>query len=271
MRLRRPVQDTIDTLTRLKSQLQGVHGNNEQDVHDAWIRWWDEADTQLRHLFPDGDLAAELYVSAERVRASLNNRLPRFTINRETAVWVARFDDLIVELTALAPFIQRPGTIVVPDTSVFLEATYFTELAWHEVAGVASGELVRIVVPLLVIDELDVHKRGRDKVRDRARSVLRRMWDLGAFGGSAGMLPGRCATVEVFSDAAWHTRLPDNDAEIIDRAAAIGEITGCQVIMAASDYGMLNRALVAGLKARFVPHEQPAPASQQDQAQPPAP
>ena len=262
MRLRRPVQDTIDILTRLKSQLQGVHGNNEQDAHDAWIRWWSEADTELQHLFPDGDLVAELCVSAERVRASLSNRLPRFTINRETSVWVARFEALIAELTALTPFIQRPGAIVVPDTSVFLEATYFTELAWHEVAGVESGELVRIVIPLLVIDELDIHKRGRDKVRDRARSTLRRMWDLGAFGGAAGALSGRSATIEVFPDAAWHTRQPDNDAEIIDRAAAIGEIGGREVTVAASDYGMLNRALVVGLKAQFVPHEQPAPAGQ---------
>ena len=100
--------------------------------------------------------------------------LPLVLLNRETDVWVDRFEGVIAELKALNPFIERPGHIVVPDTSAFIEGTYFTELAWQEIAGVAEAELIRLVVPILVVEELDDHKRVRgDRVPRRARSVLR--------------------------------------------------------------------------------------------------
>jgi predicted ribonuclease YlaK len=39
-----------------------------------------------------------------------------------------------------------------------------------------------VVVPVLVVQELDELKRGRDRPQDRARSVLRRLWELNATG-----------------------------------------------------------------------------------------
>ena len=67
------------------------------------------------------------------------------------------------------------------------------------------------------------------------------------------MIPGRPVTVEVFGDGQWHVRRPVNDDEIIERAAAIGEITGQEVVLAAADYAMLYRAAAAALKAALVP------------------
>ncbi len=144
---------------------------------------------------------------------------------------------------------------MVPDTSAFIEGTYFTDLAWQAIAGVTDTELVRLVVPILVVEELDDHKQGRgDRVPRRARSVLRRLWELNA-GGTAqtAVIPGRPVTVEVFGDGQWHVRMPVNDDEIIERAAAIGEITGRDVVLAAADYAMLYRAAAAGLWAALVP------------------
>jgi hypothetical protein len=264
MRLRHNVDYTVETLTRVKSDLgtTGGGGQSPSIRRDAWLRWWSAADAQLRNLFTDGDLAASLAVSADKVRDVNLDALPFMVLNRESDVWDERLGQVIDALKALKPFIERPGVIIVPDTSAFLEGEYFTDLDWQALAGTA--EPVRLVVPVLVVEELDAHKRGRDRQRDRAVSVLRRLWELG---GSApeqvAVIPGRRVTVEVFLDGPWHARRPVNDDEIIERAVAAGEITGREVLLAAADFAMLYRAAAAGLKAVLVPrpgeeHAEPA-------------
>ena len=84
--------------------------------------------------------------------------------------------------------------------------------------------------------------------------MLHRLWQLGGSDRERiARIPGRAVTVEVFLDEAWHLRRPVNDDEIIERALAIGEITGQRVILAAADYSMLYRASATGLKAVLVP------------------
>lgn len=99
-------------------------------------------------------MAASLYVSSERVRNVNMTTLPNGLLHREIDSWVERFEKTIEELKALKPFIEQPGQIVVPDTSLFLEAAYFTELDWQAAVGAGADDLVRVVVPVLVIEEL---------------------------------------------------------------------------------------------------------------------
>lgn len=255
MRLRHAVDYTVETLTRVKSELGNTRagGREASDRRDNWLRWWSAADSQLRNLFTDGDLAASLAVSADKVRNVNLGALPFVALNRETDVWEERLGQVIDELKALKPFIERPGTIIVPDTSAFLEGEYFTDLDWHALAGVATTQAVRLVVPVLVVEELDAHKRGRDRQRDRAVSVLRRLWELGGSDPERlARIPGKSVTAEVFLDGAWHLRRPVNDDEIIERALAVGKITGREVLLAAADFAMLYRASAAGLKAALV-------------------
>ena len=148
-----------------------------------------------------------------------------------------------------------------PDTSVFLEGEYFTELDWQAVAGVGADDLVRVIVPVLVLMELDEHKRGRDRVQGRARSVLRRLWELhDASASSAAALPGsRRVTIEVLTDDSWHVRRPVNDNEIIERALAVGELAGRDVVLASADYSMLYQASASGLKTAVVSRPETTP------------
>jgi hypothetical protein len=255
MRLRHKVDYTIETLTRLRSELGNTRtGHEPWDRRDGWLRWWSTTDSQLRNLFTDGEMAASLSLSADKVRDVNLGALPHVLLNRETDFWEERLGQAIENLKLLKPFIERPGYIVVPDTSAFVEGEYFTDLDWQALAGVANGETVRLIVPIVVIEELDEHKRGRDRVQGRARSVLRRLWELGGSDPERiARIPGRPVTVEVFLDGAWHVRRPVNDDEIVERALAVGEITGRQVMLAAGDYKMLYRASAAGLKAVLVP------------------
>ena len=81
-------------------------------------------------------------------------------------------------LQALKIFIAQPGQIVVSDTSAFIEGEYFDQFDWHSLDGVAQGQPVRVIIPILVIEELDAKKTDRNgRVSGRARSVLRRLWE----------------------------------------------------------------------------------------------
>jgi hypothetical protein len=220
MRLMFPADQTVDVLMGLWSKLDNCRsGNDARDVRDRWLRWWSEADEELRSLFPDGEVAASLYVSQARVRDVNLDTMPHSVLNHEIDVWLDRLNQMIDELVKLQPFIDRPGLIVVPDTSAFIEGVYFTELNWQELADVDQQEPLRLVVPILVVEELDELKRARDRTRDRARSVLRRLWELNSDGKQASVIPGnRPVTVEVLVDDSWHVRRPVNDSEIIERA-----------------------------------------------------
>ena len=263
MRLRLPVDFTADVLRDLDDKLQDcLHGDDARDVRDRWLRWWSEADAQLRILFRDGDVAASLYVSQLRVRDVNLETMPYGLLRHEIEVWLDRFTEMVDELMALSSFIERPGLIVVPDTSAFVEGVYFTDLNWQKLAEIDPHEPVRLVVPVLVVEELDELKWGRDRVQDRARSVLRRLWELNSDGQQAAVIPGsRPVTVEVLVDDSWHVRRPVNDNEIIERALYVREITNKDVILAAADYSMLFQASSAGLKTCLMerPGEDTAP------------
>jgi len=241
-------------LTTVMNQLHECRSGSGSEVHEKWLTWWERsADPVLRSVFADEDVVRSLYRTRNEVKRE--SAFADATLaQRETEVWIARFESLIAELKALKPFIERPGQIIVPDTSAFIEGTYFTDFDWTSLDGLPAGtHLARLVVPILVIEELDGLKRDR-RAGDRARSVLHKLWELHSRHPAIPVaLPGKPATIEVFPDDPWHIRRPVNDDEIIQRAAVIGEITGRGVVLAAGDYAMLYRADHEGVKAALVP------------------
>jgi hypothetical protein len=264
VRLREPggVDNAVNTLTTVMNQLYDCRVGSAPEVLDKWLRWWEMADAQLRSLFTDSDAVTGLYQT--RLEMGRHGGDARFA-QRETNVWIARFENMISSLRALKVFIARPGQIVVPDTSAFIEGAYFDQFNWHSLEGINQGQPVRLIVPILVIEELDARKTDRNsRVSSRARSVLRRLWELHS-GGPAqpATVPGRNATIEVFLDDAWHVRRPANDDEIVERAVTIKEITGQSTLLVGGDYQMLYRAATAGLGAALMPR----PADSQAEAQ----
>jgi hypothetical protein len=254
MRLREPgsVDHAIEALTIVMNQLYDCRSGTALEVLENWLRWWEIADAQLRSLFTDSDAVISLYQTRlEITRAGHDTRF----VQRETNVWIARFEEMISGLQALKAFTARPGQIVVPDTSAFIEGMYFDQFSWHSLEGVAQGEPVRLIIPVLVIEELDAKKRDRNgRVSGRARSVLRQLWELhGGDPTQPAALPGRATTAEVFLDDAWHVRRPVNDDEVVERAVTIREITGRSTLLVSGDYKMLYRAAAASLGATLMP------------------
>jgi hypothetical protein len=84
---------------------------------------------------------------------------------------------VIRELECLQAFAAMSDQIVVPDTSALVKGPIFDTFDWHS-CGLELGEPVRVVVPILVVEELDRLKVG--KRSSRVRSVLEKLWDLHA-------------------------------------------------------------------------------------------
>jgi hypothetical protein len=56
---------------------------------------------------------------------------PREFLDRSIDIWQTRLVDARARLEALRPFIERPGQIIVIDTSAFIEGEYFTDFNWR--------------------------------------------------------------------------------------------------------------------------------------------
>lgn len=81
--------------------------------------------------------------------------------------------------------------------------------------------------------------------------LLRQADDTPKPDGSVGL--GRI-TLELVFDPPEHERLPDNDAEIVDRAVAVQTLAGRPATMVTYDKRMSLRARVEGLQELWLEH-----------------
>lgn len=147
---------------------------------------------------------------------------------------------------------KSPAVLVVPDTNTFIHgAEPFAGATWTTLSD-AGG--VRIIVPVLVIDELDALKRsGRKDIASKARVAVRTLVRL------LGQSPeeptrlgideqGRAVLIECLLDEPDHVRLSDADSEIVDRAAYVRDMSSQSVRVVTFDAGMKFRAAANGLE-----------------------
>ncbi len=271
MRLRTAdVARAIETTCLVQMELQNaqVQGNSAAERQNAFLTWCDNwARPQLGNHFPRTEgIFSELDSSYDRIAFApqMTERMLNGLLNREFKTWDARLDSVLAELGVLGVFQGRPGKLTVLDTSAFMEGPLFTTFAWHDLEGMAADAPVRLVVPALVIEELDELKRHRDtRQKTKARQVLATLWDLHRPKPTEPTpLPGQPGvSIEVLLDGDWHQRRPNNDGEIIDQALMISELTAHPVTLVSGDYTQLYRAAAVGLQAILMPRPDEAPSS----------
>lgn len=262
MRLKNPggLENAIQTVKQVKDQLWSTVAGASAARKDAFLTWCNQwATPQLgNHLLASGPVFAEIAESYHRLVTvpPLTERELNGLVDREWHAWDARLERLIAELEDLRPFLGRPGALVVPDTSALIEGVFFARFDWHRLHPSLQDSAVRLVVPSVVVEELDELKRHRDvRQRERARRVLTALWDLHQARPSepAALADTPDVTIEVWLDHGWHQRMPNIDGEIIDQAVGMHELTGRPVILAACDYAQLYRAAPAGLTVVLMP------------------
>ncbi|MDO7868180.1 PIN domain-containing protein [Nocardioides jiangxiensis] len=161
--------------------------------------------------------------------------------------------------------LARSGHVVVPDTNVFCQhPDKIEDLDFAGLLGLRDTP-IRLMIPIVVIDELDALKgKGQGPVRWRAAyslAFLDKHLDQSGYGVirdadfsalTSGGIPRGRVSAEVVLDPPRHVRLPINDDEIIDRAAAIQASVGRELTLITYDTGMCLRARIAGLEVHKV-------------------
>jgi predicted ribonuclease YlaK len=120
------------------------------------------------------------------------------------------------------------------------------------------GETVHLVIPMVVVDQLDSLKRSTQKVKSRARQTGKRLEAL--LPKPADRVVMRAAdgcetTLEVLIDALDHRRLPDSESEIVNRALYLSRLAGKPVRIATWDNLMRFRAGAVDIETIRPPEE----------------
>lgn len=224
-----------------------------------YLAWADMCETRLCAVFAEPDVAAQLHtqrywylyrfheVEADDVWINTNLPLPD-PVGQEIALqqgFLATLADCAERLRALA---ERPGRLLVYDTNALMHFQPPDKIDW---ARLVKTKAVRLVVPLVVVDELDRKQHeGSPAMSKHARSALRALDGIldGTEPGKAAVVPHRVGvTLEILMDEAAHQRLPSADDEIIRRAMLLAQITDSSAAVVTADTGMRLRAQAAGL------------------------
>jgi rRNA-processing protein FCF1 len=145
----------------------------------------------------------------------------------------------------LSRLADRPGRICVPDTNALLHYTRFDQLPWPERTG---QPVVRLVVPLAVIDELDSKKYARrEEFQQRARELLTLIdrYETATPDADAQLREG--ATFEVLADESGHFRAASTGQEILERCEFLAQATGSPVSLVTGDSGVRINARARGI------------------------
>lgn len=273
----RPGTDRDNLLSALRnarqdaSNLQGVGPKSAHTRLLDYLDWVSDTARLLHGQVSDRDLERLIltrrYEQLFSAVGTLANLLDERVLNGLVALELGQRVDAFNEaITAIETQVQRwqpYGNFVVPDTSFFIQHEQKLEkVEFGPVLNVWQSP-VNLLVPIVVVDELDALKESRDRrVRWRAGytlAVLDRLFDKTSgrarlrAAPSIAPAPGKQSsseiTVELLFDPPGHQRLPIADDEIVDRALTIEPLASRRVTLLTYDTGQSMRARAAGLQA----------------------
>jgi len=202
---------------------------------------------------------------------SLGNNLSD-TIRREIEAQKNRIDSAVEEVHTQRQRWSGLGlepVALILDTGVVEEhAAHLLDVDWHQLADLRPHSYLYLVVPRVVVDELDRHKQSRDQNakerRSNARAAIKSLW--GMFGSRelpstfrrTDLTPTRQGKFELLNDDIEHVQLLDPDAEVLARSRSLTAYIPVKVIT--FDTGMALRGMASGIDVVRI--EQAAKASE---------
>ncbi|MEU3188383.1 PIN domain-containing protein [Streptomyces sp. NPDC006923] len=240
--------------------LRSVHtaaGNLTGEVHGsayarllAYLVWANDSVNLLSSQISDRDIDRlvrtrthqTLLDGVGHLAGSDQQRLVNGILSLETAQRTAALGDAVAAFQNQMERWPSGVSLLVPDTSFYIEHhTKFENVDFNEL--VESASPVRVLFPMVVVDELDRLKESKDRhTRWRAGhtlAVLDRLLD-----GDGTDVPHG---VEILPDPPGHIRLPIPDDEIVDRVIAVQGIAAGQVQLVTYDTGQAMRARTESL------------------------
>lgn len=244
----------------------------------AYFRWTDTAVGQLTGQIAERDI--ERLVLTPRYWAllgspSVGTPQSLAVIDQEISQRVTAFDAACRELEAQIGRWTDQATYLVPDTSFICQGeSLFDQADYHNIIGADWPRPIRVLIPIVVVNELDHLKEAGTVVRHRALvslAILDRVIagsprephelrppELRQVPGQQGLAPTGVVTVEVLLDPPGHARLPRVDDEIIGRALAIEPLAGRRVTLLTCDTAQSFQARALGLNVVKAPRKNQA-------------
>lgn len=254
-----PGTDRHNVLATLRQLSNDVHnlgslGGTHQELYNKYSSWVRDSVRMLRYMLSSADIERLLltrrYWALQAMGGAEVLIGMRYLIDTELEERQAALTEAADRLAEELGRWGGPGHLVVADTSVYMDHEQkFEDLEVDRILGL-PGELVHLIVPIAVIDELDNLKRGKDRWRPgHTLAVLDRILEKPAEVATlreAARDVGEL-TVEIVFDPPEHSRLPIMDEEIIDRALALQEVAGREVTLVTYDTSQSTRARARGL------------------------
>lgn len=134
------------------------------------------------------------------------------------------------------------------DTNVYIHGPMLQHFAWD---SLFDEERVKLLLPVLVIDELDNQK---DQASRAAGQVLKALDEVLPVGSAATPVQLRDRVrLQVTDEPADHERLRSNDDELTRQARYLRSTSNGELTVVTRDRGMRVRCEAAGLSVRMLP------------------
>jgi rRNA-processing protein FCF1 len=251
-------------ITRLQELTQAVHnvlsgaaGVPPLELRRSFLRWMSEAESFFRSSFASVEPSIEF--DSPRLVALQGGRIAADQIyavlQTESAQLIAQLEAAVAALTSPLPAstLGHDRTIIVLDTNTLLHYRNPDQINWQVLTGAPE---VLLVVPLVVLDELDDKRNAKDtSLARRARNIASTIehWTASAGADSPTELADG-VSILVLSEESGHRRLSNNDDEIIAVARSLAD-RGETVLVATADGGMRTRARVRGVRVLMLPDD----------------
>ena len=240
------IPNSISGLRPCTTELRNIVGLSpgvDVAIHqNTYLNVVDKVEAQLRNVFMDPTVWNHLYGDRYWIIYAAGEATPRpiMLINGEAETQARYIDSLVNQLEHLGKWLDATdGEMAVLDTHVLLHFQPPEQVDWKTVTGT---DTVRIILPLRVIEELDMSKyRERDDIADRARRLLSQLWALlsPTAGGPVKIREG--VTIEVPVDDGPRQRTLDADQEILNQCLMLKAV-GQAVRLISDDTGLSIRA-----------------------------
>lgn len=272
----------LQALRNVHTSASNEHGRGYDTAYErllGYLEWAGGAARLLRNQVSTEDLHTliltkrydTLLNGVGHLDGSQRERLVNLTVDQELAERTEALDAAVNLLQSLMHRWPSHERFVVADPSFYIQnEVMLADVDLHQVLGIREEAFIRLLFPIVVVDELDGLKdAGKARARWRAAHTLG-LLDGVLNGGTEGVLrageynPSNGETlgkviVEIVLDPPGHVRLPLPDDEIVDRAVVLQSLGGRDVRLLTCDTSQHTRGCAAGLKVTKIATKDPGP------------
>ncbi|RFA07942.1 hypothetical protein B7R54_00975 [Subtercola boreus] len=220
-----------------------------------YLLFIEAADQRTRTLFSDPSVTqgfqTERYWRIREISTQTQRPIP--LIESEVYFQLNRLSQIMSQLDHYSEILSldRDEHALVLDTNVLLHGRMFNELDWPTIV---PSKKVKLLIPLVVLDELD-NMKDRDKEFDKkARTVIRAfdpyLSDMSPFGPHG---VRRNVTIQFIDEPIGHQRWNRMDDEIVRQSVYFASACEGRFTVVSQDRGMRIRTRGVGIESSLLP------------------